>query len=125
MSSNSEVLSQEISTYLDFSDCGLFDKNIINMVDIINQNDFFKELNLYRNNLTDRIMTKLAALKHIEEINLCHNNITDTGIKNFINELSKHNNKTKLRSLNFSRNSVTIESIDKLRKILPECRITF
>ena len=125
MSSGSVFLLKDQNSYLDFSDCGVFDKYMIGAIDKINQNDSFKEINLYRNNLTDRLMPKLATLKHIEIINLCHNNITDKGVEIFIEELSKQNNQTKFKSLNFTRNNVTVKSIELLQKILPECKIEF
>lgn len=80
----------------------LFDEDIPELVELLNDNSYITSLNLYRNNIGDCSSTKLSELKHIKKLNLSANNLSDEGIKPLImNSNFSH--------IDLSRNNLTNE----------------
>jgi Leucine-rich repeat (LRR) protein len=118
--------------YLHELDLGLEDIILFQLVNLVT----LKRLNLSHNNITD--ISSLEGLVNLEHLYLPENNITDILALSHLNNLETlvlHNNEItdvsllgnlkNLKYLSIRRNYIVESQIDELRKVLPNCEISY
>lgn len=99
-----DCLLQRIAGHRDLSliltDFGVYEHQMSQLVDAINQNDAIKILHLDHNELTDRSAEPLSRLLHIETLIVSYNNITSVGIQMMWLALSARNTKCLIAKYN-------------------------
>ena len=96
-------------TYCDISHSGLLDEAVEELVILLNQNRYINELNLYRNNFSNKGAKQLAQYlpNSITCLNLGANNINDDDIEYLMKRES-------ITALNLSSNNLTNDSVELL-----------
>ncbi len=95
------------SEHLDLSNCGLGDKDMNDLYDLLERNPTITSLDLERNNIHSTGAKTVAQLPHIKKVNLRQNKIDDTGIQAFLEN-------KKIEWLDLSINTLTDKSAGSL-----------
>ena len=84
--------------------------------------DYFDEVYLVslsgRNDVTDANLAHVRDLTRLEWLDATHTEVTDAGLANL-------QGLTRLRTLELTRTKVTPSGIVRLKRVLPNCRITY